>query len=531
MSIVKPPHIPHARILLHDSDVEVQGECPGIREKLRFYRREIGFSWETMRRAVSGHYEDLYTVREREPGKWSLVTMPGFAHKILEHCRKNGYSSEVVDCRTPMPDIDVDAALEGLRDYQMDAVESALTAGGGILKLPTGSGKTRLALAIMRAFPRDEMIKRGTPTYVFACPDKDINRKNWQELSKLLPDRDVGLVMSGARKFSDDIVCCTIDSLDNLDPETVGVFVCDEVHTASSEERAKRISRFSKARKWGVSATPTGRFDGGDLVAEGLFGPIVVNMTYGMMVEMGALVPIHVFWIDCPDPRGGIAHYGDLKDRDAKVRCASTRNDDFCQLVADILGSVPERLQTLCMVQYLEHMNGILSRCGGVEMAHGETKAENLFRYPSLRAISPRERKAIYDDVRSGAIRKVIASHIYKQGVDFPGLSVVVNAGGGGSDIVAKQIPGRASRPSEGKDEAFVVDFWHPWDTDRPEYRDAKGKAGPMLSADKQRMKAYEQLGFQQTWVHNIRELPFLDADLAAQSASARYVPGSARPR
>ena len=109
--------------------------------------------------------------------------------------------------------------------------------------------------------------------------------------------------------------------------------------------------------------------------------------------------------------------------------------------------------------------------------------------------------------------------------VDFPDLSVVVNAAGGGSDIVAKQIPGRASRINDatGKDMAFVIDFWHPWDTDQPEYRDGKGKPGPLLAADRKRMKAYTQLGFKQTWLHNIKELPMLDPRKAEESPSASY--------
>ena len=111
--------------------------------------------------------------------------------------------------------------------------------------------------------------------------------------------------------------------------------------------------------------------------------------------------------------------------------------------------------------------------------------------------------------------------------VNFVDLSVVVNATGGGSDIVAKQIPGRASRPSDGKSVAYIVDFWHSWDTDAPQFRDGKGKPGPLLSADKQRKKAYQQLGFEQRWANRITDLPFLDAEKAAASASASYRPGS----
>lgn len=504
---------PKCEVVLRDCELEISGECRGISDKLRFYRKTIGISGRTYRKEVSGEFEDLFYVDRDKDGAWLLYTLPGFAHKVLDHCRANGIPFEFRDRRTPLPEPDADAAFEGLRDYQMDAVAEAVNACGGVIKLPTGSGKTRVAAGIIKAFPRAEMVSRGTPTYVFACPDKDINRKNWLSFRELMPDRDVGIVMSGMHKPSDDVVCCTIDSLENLDPEQVGVLVCDEMHTASSRGRMEKIMRFRHAARWGVSATPTGRFDGGDLVAEGLFGPIVFEMTYADMVKKGALVPIKVLWLDCPDPECGLRRYAALTDRDAKVRNGLTGNLGLCRLIADTIAAIPDSMQTLCIVQYLEHMDHIVSSLSEVldadriAMVHGETSQENMTEWDYLRAISAKERKSIYDRFASGEIRKAISTHVWKQGVDFVDLQVIINAGGGGSDIVAKQIPGRASRISEDKSEAFVIDFWPAWDTDDPMSRNAKGRPGPLLSAAKQRRRAYGQLGFEQIWLDNTDQL------------------------
>ena len=88
--------------------------------------------------------------------------------------------------------------------------------------------------------------------------------------------------------------------------------------------------------------------------------------------------------------------------------------------------------------------------------------------------------------------------------VDFPQLDIVINASGGSSDIVNKQIPGRASRKADGKDRAYVVDFIHEWD------RDKEGKPGPLLASDFARRRSYRQLGFKQNFVDSISELPFI---------------------
>ena len=91
--------------------------------------------------------------------------------------------------------------------------------------------------------------------------------------------------------------------------------------------------------------------------------------------------------------------------------------------------------------------------------------------------------------------------------VDFPDLDIVINASAGGSDIAAKQIPGRASRKTDGKDKAYVIDFTHDWDWYE---HNGTRKPGPLMASDLARRRSYRDLGFNQTVVESIDELPFL---------------------
>lgn len=483
-------------------------ECKGLREKLRYFRKEIRLIG--YQREITKKFEDLYTESDGV-----LATMPGFAHRVLEFLRSAGTPFQLVDARTPMPKPDYAKAFRGLRPYQVDLVGRMLASGGGILSGATGLGKTRCAAAIIKAFPRAELFSRGTPTCVFACPDRDINRKNWEELQDALPDREIGLIMSGtSHKPSNDVVCCTIDSLENIDPASVGVLIVDEMHTGSSETRAAKISAFTRAAKWGVSATPTGRFDGADLVSEGLYGPIVAKFSYQDGVKAGALVPITVLWLDAPEPAIGLQRYSALQKRDAKIRHGALANEDFAQMVADILNCTPDERQTLCMMQFIEQMSRIHRHCRKSAFVHAETNPAKLAAYPTLRAIKPKERKEIYDAFRRCEIHSALATHVWSTGVNFEQLSVVINAGGGGSDIVAKQVPGRASRKADGKEHAYIVDFSHPWDRADPYTR--TGRPGPLLSNDNARRKAYKELGFEQVKCTSIQEIPFIDQELAA---------------
>lgn len=467
-----------------------------LKDTLTYWKREL--TYDKRVRVVKGHYESLYTEKDN-----TLTTMPGFGHRILECLRKTGTPYSIVDKRIPLPKPNIDLACQGLRDYQLEPVLKTLLSGGGILSAATGFGKTVISSALIRAFDPDALKLRGTPTVVFAAPDKDINYKNWEALTKFLPDREVGLVMSGYRKFSDDVQVITLDSLHLLNPDDVGILIVDEVHTSASLSRAESISKFTNAARWGVSATPSGRFDGGDLVIEGLFGPVVCRRTYQDAVKLGALVPIEVYWVKAPPPAVGVTYYNHYKNRDSKIKAAIVSNPAYSKLVADLMNRIPDSRSALCFTQWIAQMANIHALCPDVSYVHAQTK-EGV---GTIKAITSKQRKAIYEDMASGEIRKILATHCWKQGVDFPALDIVINASGGGSEIVSKQIPGRASRRADGKDKAYVVDFIHEWDWDTT---GTSRKMGPMLSSDMSRKKSYNELGFKQYTVDSIDELPFL---------------------
>ena len=367
----------------------------------------------------------------------------------------------------------------------------------------TVTHNTVCAGAIIRAFDPEELKMRGTPRIVFAAPDKDINQKNFEAFERLFPDREVGLVMSGKRKFSDDIQIITLDSLHLIDPSEVGILIVDEVHSAASADRSTSISTFHNAARWGVSATPTGRFDGGDVLNEGLFGPVVVQKTYQDAVKLGALVPIEVYWVKAPKPHIGMQYYLQYKQRDSKIRSAIIANPDYSQLVAGLMHRIPDSMSAICFTQWVKQMANIHALCPDISYVHAQTN-EGV---GTIKPIKPKERKEIYDKMVSGEIKKIFATHVYKQGVDFPSLDIVINASAGGSDITAKQIPGRASRKADGKDRAYVIDFTHDWDWYE---HNGTRKPGPLMASDLARRRSYRDLGFNQTVVESIDELPFL---------------------
>lgn len=496
-----------------DGFVSVQPTFPeSLLKELSYWRRLteiVGYKKNYINRK-----EELFVIEPyQDPANSEvlcrrLTVLDGFMSLIKKELTKAGYPFTVRDARTPRLAPDIDRALEGLWEKQKPAVYTMLMSGGGVLSMPTGYGKTRMSAGIINGYSHEQMKLRGTPLTIFAAPEQEINSKNYEELKAALPGRNVGIMQSNRKHIiTDDVMCVTLDSLENINPDDVGLFICDEVHTGVSDTRSANIQDMKRAVKYGVSATPGGRYDGKDLVITGLFGPVVYEKTYQEAVEDGILVPIKVVWIEAPEPDHGMNYYGMLKSREGRLRHAVTANTGCNTITGEILKGLPHPMQAIAIMPTIDQMSMILPKAGpGVRVAHAKTTAKALMGIGTgnVPPLPNKERKQLYKDIEAGKVDRVISTYVYKQGVNFPGLEVMINAGGGGGEIAAKQIPGRVSRTTKSKDKAWLVDFWHPWDIKLDRY----GKKVPnnALSDDKKRKKFYTQLGFEQVTVKTAAE-------------------------
>lgn len=81
----------------------------------------------------------------------------GFVPMVKRAALLEGITITLVDKRAKPCAADPNADLAWLRDYQLAAVQAAAKAGRGIIWVPTGGGKTELAVALARVFPTDAL--------------------------------------------------------------------------------------------------------------------------------------------------------------------------------------------------------------------------------------------------------------------------------------------------------------------------------------------------------------------------------------
>lgn len=519
------------KVIRGDGYVRVEPWYPlALLKELTYYQRTREVDPKTYAPIYTGTYRDCYVkgVDVVDGGEVIeyCVTMPGFYSRVIDVLTAEGAEFSVCDNRKPFPEPNWEAGFEGLYDAQCESLYRLITAESGIMSCPTGFGKTHIIAGLLRSYSYAELCARNTPLSVVVTPSQDLTVQTSERLKQMMPTREVGLVYAGCKRFSQDIQVVTLDSMHLIELANAGIIIADEAHQLATEVRSNEFTRAIFARRWGASATPTGRYDGSDKLTEGLLGPVVVHKTYQDGVDLGILVPITVCWLKAPVPSIGIDAYMKYKTSAGKQRVGMLKDAGFRQLALELLSKIPDSMQTLGIMQQIIQMDFLMEsfadKIPGLRYVHAATAKSSMDdkRIYNVGAVSAAERKKIYAAVRNGSIRKILSTYVYKQGVDFPAMTVVVQFGGGGSKIASAQIPGRASRAgTTGKDRAYIVDFWHDWDVEPADVSKGRDKAknGPLLRDDKARDRVYKSLGFDRVLCNSVSELPFLTPKPAEQ--------------
>ena len=240
-------------------------------------------------------------------------------------------------------------------------------------------------------------------------------------------------------------------------------------HEWATDDYLKRLAipELKYARKYGFSATQTERPDAAHFELEGPLGPVIVDISYQEGVEHGCVVPIEVRWHDVEmtvDPVGGCV------EPTARERQGLWRNMVRNEIIQAAARGFDDEHQVLISVDTVEHamfLKGLLPEytlCyspAGLEPQEREWYIQGGLiesDEPEMTALRRRQLKTAFE---RGGLKKVIATTVWKRGVDFKLLSTLIRADGKNSPVSDYQIPGRTSRicAEVGKQKGMVLDF------------------------------------------------------------------------
>lgn len=355
----------------------------------------------------------------------------------------------------------------GLRDYQCIAVERALARTRGILHLPTGAGKTRIACAL---------VQNATCHWLFLVHRQDLLRQT-QRMYHEVTGNEAGHVGEGElcpdtnRRFT----VATFQTLaaglrakdkrvEHLLADVEGL-ICDEAHVCAASTFWRVAMKTRRAfYRIGLSGTPLARGDRRGIYTVGALGPVIYHLKPEALIQQGVLarptIRVRTLVQSCK-ASSWQAVYTALVER------SSARN----ALVIEMTQRA--RKPALVFVSRVAHGHALARwlNASGI-------KAE--FQWG---ASSSSSREAAIKRLRFGDIDVVVCSIIWQEGVDIPEVEAVINAAGGRSTIAAIQRIGRGMRTDEGRKGTFEV--WEIYDKD----------GGFLERHSKERVRAYRKEG------------------------------------
>lgn len=229
----------------------------------------------------------------------------GFARRVRDHLRDQGIRCDIksVGGGSIDPDLLTRDYLHGVKlwDHQMGAIRAMLSNARGVLKEPTGSGKTAMMAAAARLFWEE----KGWPSLI-VVPKKGLAAQTRNAFEDFYDgDIDVGIAGDGLREDG-PVVVATAQTLINFKDHTVKgrgrvrgdrwlrdllrqtrVMFLDECHRAKSPSWYE-ISMFCRAfRRYGLSGTPILDEELDDLKLEGATGPIIHETSSAPLIDAG----------------------------------------------------------------------------------------------------------------------------------------------------------------------------------------------------------------------------------------------------
>jgi superfamily II DNA or RNA helicase len=381
--------------------------------------------------------------------------------EIREHLRRHGVRPQdrgEAMFRTPArwPD------APELRPYQHDALRAWEAAGArGIVVLPTGSGKTIVALAAIASLGQPALCL--VPTRVLL--------DQWRAQIARLGVAQVGCYGDGIRALAPITVATFESAWRNMDRigNRFGLLVVDEAHHFGAGMRDEALEMCTAARRLGLSATPPDREPAATRLTE-LLGPNVYALGVADLAgEYLAGFRIVTHEVDLTPAERASYEQAMLAFRAAQVpffRANPTAGwDEFARAVGrtdegrralgayrrarGILNFPEAKRRTLADLLALHRDARVLVFVGDNETAYAVARRHLVM--PITCDIKRAERDAALDRFRQGVLRVLVSAQVLNEGLDVPDADVAVIVAGRGGTREYVQRVGRLLRPAPGK--------------------------------------------------------------------------------
>jgi superfamily II DNA or RNA helicase len=350
-------------------------------------------------------------------------------------------------------------------DYQENLIHNALLLRRGVIKSPTGSGKTLIMAGLIKSL--------GNKKMVILFNSKQLLKQSYDFVKDVCGIDNVG-ICSGEGYIYGDIMMSTVQSIEKiLDThlEAAEALMVDECHEFCSGQRTlAAIESFPNASyRFGFTATvpgePIKRHN-----LEGALGSIIHAVSTQELVAKGKLTKPIIQIIERDYlANGEDEHLSYIDAYDKYIVYNDERNDRIENITKGIIEQ-NGRPRILILTKSLDHGRLLEARFNRMQCEFLEGANSVGERYKSISRFLAHEQGSI-----------LIGTRILQTGINISEITHLINARGMKSEIATIQALGRALRTSDNKDQVFVYDF--------------KDKEKYLASHSKERIKHYKKEG------------------------------------
>ena len=327
-------------------------------------------------------------------------------------------------------------------DYQEELILKGINRKRGIIKSPTGSGKTLIMAGLVKAFAGQNM--------VILFNAKQLLKQTYDFFTKDCRLDNIGICF-GEGYINGDIMLCTVQSIERiLDThlKEAKVLMVDECHEfANGKTTLAAINSFPNAQyRIGFTATPpSDKIPKYNL--EGAFGPVWEVVNTADLIDSGKLTKPIIQLIERSYTASGVDEdmsYPEVYDE--YIVNNDLRNKVIREITDDIRKRF-KRARILILTKSLDHGRALENLLGeSCEFLEGANSIGERY-------------KAISRFRGSKSSRILIGTKILQTGINIEEITHFINARGMKSEIATLQALGRALRRHDSKKKVYVYDF------------------------------------------------------------------------
>jgi superfamily II DNA or RNA helicase len=454
-------------LIVGNTETEIRGEYPydEVDRATSFYRKGYFHMPSYKKKRWDGR--DHLLKRRRFPS--GLLTV------VLSVLEEEGVAYVLEDRRDEFSVSDLHPfSIDGikLRDYQVNAVGQMLRRLRGVIKIPTGGGKTLIAASAIKAL--------HLPTAYIVHTSTLLNQTK-QVFDSVFSSDDLGIVGGGTYNFSKYTICMVQSLMRLIERKETEEFLkynvlfvdeCHHVHSNGAKASWYRAQQeFKNAHiRFGLSATPKLTKHG--LLLQAATGPLIHEIQLEELQERGFVSGVDIVFhkIDVSiTPEEVFPEFKpDEEEEDDPTKHLREYAEDYQKHVIE--GRARNLKIARLAINYAK--NGELVLVFVERIRHGKLldlmlKFSAIDRNNSIKHkfLCGKNTSKEIEFYKNEALEKrldilVVTRQLFGEGVDIPAVNVLMNAAGGKELVAFTQMFGRGLRVTNEKKTVKYIDFY-----------------------------------------------------------------------